>query len=286
MNLTEEDTVEGLEQLASLGLVQRKEDGFSLTEPMQSFCTKFGAPLSFSSLHSRRFDTAEGNERGHLSVVRGFGGLCLIEFQDLGGQAPWIRMREATNAAVHSAFLENLSEWRRGLVQTEEKVRGHSDSTSTPSQDLWTTESTTTPLAATSRQVAVSQERTEELARALSAARDSGQLSSQLFESLHGAFRGEDAGGLVWTVALDSGAWHYLHEGQWNPAPPPETILVDDQLLNALSGLPSPAPPPSPAVSAPPAVVPSEPRCPNPACGKTIAVGKRFCTACGTPLAD
>ena len=96
----------------------------------------------------------------------------------------------------------------------------------------------------------------ESLGRALVAARDDAQLTSQEADFLHARFLAYDADGNPWSVDLRSFQWNKRFGGRWTPGIPPAQLQVDLDLLLALrhlqsaGALPPPALPPQPATPA------------------------------------
>ena len=92
----------------------------------------------------------------------------------------------------------------------------------------------------------VARRQMERLARALRAAGEAGHLSDDLFRSMHAQLHAVDADGSTWTIALKSGRWHRRTDGRWSAAEPPDALLLDANLYDALTALPDPPPDPAP----------------------------------------
>jgi ribosomal protein L37E len=119
--------------------------------------------------------------------------------------------------------------------------------------------------------VGVRPEHVVEVAAALRVVRDEQLLSEDAFKAVQNqALRFPGAGGTVWTVGLGSLRWNVLREGKWELAEAPPWVWLEAPVR----------PRTSPARAAPPRVPARV--CTH--CGRTIAAGKKFCTACGTPV--
>ncbi len=89
-------------------------------------------------------------------------------------------------------------------------------------------------------------------------------------------FQFRDVLGEVWTPGVRTNQWYRWDGRQWIPGNPPERLQVPQMPLGISTG--SSVPSHKPGGSGPRAV-----QCPT--CGASN-IGKRFCTACGTKLAQ
>ena len=74
----------------------------------------------------------------------------------------------------------------------------------------------------------------ERCAKALLAATQSKNITEEEFKRLHARFRAQDSNGATWTIGIQSLRWHHLVAGQWVPGQPPDTLLINDDILDAL----------------------------------------------------
>jgi hypothetical protein len=137
----------------------------------------------------------------------------------------------------------------------------------------------------------------EAFSRTLEAAKQRKSLPEEQFNSLHIHFHADDGRGVAWTVGIHSRKWHRLEGGKWVQAYPPETLYLDENLLQELQTLGQTQSVPAcrqcgaslapdkkfcTACGARVELQPAERRCPR--CNQVIAVGQKFCTADGTPV--
>jgi hypothetical protein len=124
----------------------------------------------------------------------------------------------------------------------------------------------------------VSRLQMEAFARALETTKNSKELPAEQFNALHANFRAEDTAGGVWTVGIHTAKWHRLEQGKWAPGNPPESLALDEQVLEALQTLA-----PLPKVNQPGEreATPGGMACSR--CGIRIKPGKKFCPGCGAP---
>ena len=106
----------------------------------------------------------------------------------------------------------------------------------------------------------------ERCAKALLAATQSKNITEEEFKRLHARFRAQDSNGATWTIGIQSLRWHHLVAGQWVLGQPPDTLLINDDILDALLRLSAPAPD----------------LCPR--CHTALKPGHTFCSACGQSL--
>jgi len=123
----------------------------------------------------------------------------------------------------------------------------------------------------------VTRQQVEAIARALESAKQNQALPADEFNALHAKFRAEDAVGGVWTVGIHTAKWHRLDQGKWVSANPPESLSLDEQLLQALQKI-------VPKSTAEPIKSNVGPEAVCSQCGSKIKAGKKFCATCGAPV--
>ncbi len=107
----------------------------------------------------------------------------------------------------------------------------------------------------------------ESFSKALETVKQHKSLSTEQFNSLHTHFQAEDASGVVWTVGIHTRKWHRIEQGKWVQGYPPEALYLDENLLKELQEL---------------GQAQAATSCKQ--CGATLQPGKKFCSACGTPV--
>lgn len=84
--------------------------------------------------------------------------------------------------------------------------------------------------------VPISRHRMEELAEALLIARADPRERGPALDNLRARFVAQ-AGGVTWTVALRTRAWHFKNGPGWTPAGPPEELQIDEETKLELDAL-------------------------------------------------
>ena len=125
----------------------------------------------------------------------------------------------------------------------------------------------------------VTRQQMEAFARNLETAKKSQALPAEEFNALHTKFGAEDAAGGVWTVGIHTTKWHRLDSGKWTPGNPPDSLALDEQVVEALQKLATPSTPTQPVNSDAELSVTICARC-----GAKVKAGKTFCSACGSPV--
>jgi hypothetical protein len=80
----------------------------------------------------------------------------------------------------------------------------------------------------------VSRKLLERFAQGWQAAQKSKTLPEAEFKALHARFLAADQRGAIWTIGVNTLKWHRADNGKWMPARPPETFLIDDDVLAEL----------------------------------------------------